>query len=176
MVVTLCYLKPFIHHPYHGFGYIIPRSVPHHMNPERAIGVVFDSDALSGQDDFSGTKIAVMLGGCWWREMADYPSPDVATKMAKNVLKRHLGLRAEPASAVTTLQRDAIPQYGVGHHQRMAMFRRALLDGFGGRLRVAGKSYGGISVHDCIFSGRSVVENLDQDGLTGLESFADELS
>ncbi|GME33095.1 Protoporphyrinogen oxidase [Neofusicoccum parvum] len=171
MVVTLCYQKSRLNCPYHGFGYLVPPSVPRSLNPEQAIGVVFDSDALAGQDSSSGTKITVIIGGGYWAGLKEYPSKEEGTAMAKRVLERHLGLRDEPVAAVATLQRDAIPQYEVGYFERMKELRQELLTRFGGRVRVAGKCYAGIGVHDCIFSGRMVAERLDEEGLTGLEQF-----
>ncbi|CAK7214843.1 oxygen-dependent protoporphyrinogen oxidase [Sporothrix bragantina] len=44
MVVNLYYAEPALHHPYRGFGYLIPQSVPLEQNPEGALGVIFDSD------------------------------------------------------------------------------------------------------------------------------------
>lgn len=173
-VVTLCYSHPRLNHPYQGFGYLIPRSTPHELNAECAIGVVFDSDVTPGVDEFQGTKITVVLGGCWWTGVRSYPGKDECARMARRTLEMHLGLTEEPVAVVVTLQKDAIPQYTVGHHRRLGKLRKALLNAYKGRLRVAGKSYRGNSVHDCIFSARSVIENLDREMLTGLEDFSDE--
>ncbi|KAK7534204.1 uncharacterized protein J3D65DRAFT_557425 [Phyllosticta citribraziliensis] len=183
MIVTLFYASPAANHRYRGFGYLIPACIPHCWNPERALAVVFDSDAIDGQDAGPrGTKISVVLGGHYWsaasqRSMSGlrgegeerFPSRDEAVAMAKQLLGRHIGLVDEPVVAVATLQRDALPQYTVGHHARVARVREWLLASFAGRLRVAGKSYGGIGVHDCVFSARSVVEGLEVENETGLE-------
>ncbi|KAF9629771.1 hypothetical protein BFW01_g10974 [Lasiodiplodia theobromae] len=75
MVVTLCYARPRLNSPYHGFGYLVPRSVPSSLNPEQAIGVVFDSDVLPDQDSASGTKITVVIGGHWWSELKEHQYP-----------------------------------------------------------------------------------------------------
>lgn len=55
----------------------------------------------------------------------------------------------------------------------MKLLHFDLLRAFEGRLRVAGASYRGIGVHDCIFSAASVVDRLACNGLSGLESFVD---
>ena len=157
--------------PVHGFGYLLPRSVPFEQNPERALGVVFDSDASIGQDDVPGTKVTVMLGGHWWEDFDAYPDEDEGASMAKAVLSRHLGIKEEPRAIRISLQRNCIPQYGVGHEARMeeASLR---LESFKGRLRVAGNSYTGVGLNDCIRAARDVVKGLvDGTGRTGLESF-----
>lgn len=44
MVVNLYYSNPSLTDPYHGFGYLIPQSIPMEQNPERALGVIFASE------------------------------------------------------------------------------------------------------------------------------------
>ncbi|KAI1136851.1 Protoporphyrinogen oxidase [Hypoxylon sp. FL0543] len=175
MLVTLCFATPFLNRPHRGFGYLIPNSVPANQNPEHALGVIFDSDAMPDQDgQLSCTKITVVLGGHWWdgRSTAFLPTDAEGIRMARRLLQRHLGITEDPITSAVTLRRNAIPQYEVGHCEKMARFHELLLERFAGRLRVAGASYRGIGVHDCVFSARSVVEGLEIEGLTGLECFS----
>lgn len=170
MVVNLFFTNPSIL-PVHGFGYLLPRSIALEQNPERALGVVFDSDASLGQDDASGTKITVMLGGHWWDGFETYPTEEEGASMARAILKRHLGISEAPAVVSVSLQHDCIPQYSVGHEDRMAAASH-VLEGWGGRLRVAGNSYTGVGLNDCIRAARDVVKGLvDGTKGTGLESF-----
>ncbi|KAI0150145.1 Protoporphyrinogen oxidase [Xylariaceae sp. FL1272] len=188
MLVTLCYSTPFLNHPYEGFGYLIPRGVPSHWNPEQALGVIFDSDAMPGQDYSPSndsrnhgarqnippcTKITVILGGHWWsnRDPDQIPKNAEGIEMARSLLARHLDITEEPIATSVTLRPNAIPQYTVGHCERMARLHELLLRKFSGRLRVAGASYRGIGVHDSVFSARSVATMLHMNELTGLESF-----
>jgi protoporphyrinogen/coproporphyrinogen III oxidase len=151
MVVNLYYSQPDLI-PFRGFGYLIPRSIPYQQNPERALGVIFGSDSTIGQDTVPGTKFTVMLGGHWWDNWleSDYPDHDEATLMARSLLGRHLGIKATPVAAKSQLQRNAIPQYTVGHLSRMEEISRAVREEFNHRLTLAGSWYGGIGVNDCI--------------------------
>lgn len=170
MVVNLFYSNPSIL-PVHGFGYLIPRSIPFVQNPERALGVVFDSDATIGQDDIPGTKVTVMLGGHWWDDWGAFPDELEGAKMAKAVLRRHLGINAEPDATRVSLQQNCIPQYTVGHRDRLEQGSR-LLENFKGRLRVAGNSYTGVGLNDCVRSAREVARGLfDKEEKTGLQWF-----
>lgn len=170
MVVNLFYSDPSVL-PVRGFGYLLPRSIPLDQNPERALGVVFDSDASVGQDNVLGTKVTVMLGGHWWDDFETYPDEDEAASMARTVLNRHLGISKEPDVIRVSLQRDCIPQYGVGHEGRMADASRAL-EGWHGKLRIAGNSYTGVGLNDCIRAAKDVVKGLvDGTEVTGLDSF-----
>ena len=181
MVVNLFFSNPAIL-PVHGFGYLIPRTVPFKQNPERALGVVFDSDATIGQDEVPGTKVTVMLGGHWWDGWTGYPDEDEGASMAKTILQRHLGIAEKPRAIRVSLQRDCIPQYPVGHQKNMEDASRQLKRMFQGRLRVAGNSYTGVGLNDCVRAAKDVAEGLVlerveglferwEPGLTGLESF-----
>jgi len=151
-----------------GFGYLLPRSLPFEQNPERALGVIFDSDISPDLDttvapDQLGTKLTVMIGGHWWDGWTSFPDEAEAEELATNVLARHLGIIEPPAAIRATLQRNCIPQYTVGHSQRMGEAHSGLLDAFGGRLRVAGSWYHGVGVNDCLRSAYEVVQGLSKE-------------
>lgn len=154
MIVNLYYPDPDVV-PVEGFGYLIPRSIPMEQNPERALGVIFGSQSSVGQDTASGTKITVMLGGHWWNDWdeSDLPDHDTAVSMAQSLLERHLGIIADPLIARTKLQRNAIPQYPVGHLIRMHELSNAVREEFRHRLTLAGNWYGDAGVTDCIKQG-----------------------
>ena len=173
MVVNLFYSNPALL-PVHGFGYLLPRSLKFEQNPEFALGVVFDSDATIGQDSILGTKVTVMLGGHWWDEWESFPDEGEGASMAKAILRRHLGITEDPQAIRVGLQRDCIPQYTVGHYSRM-MEADKVLRRFKGRLRVAGNSYTGVGLNDCVRAARDIVAGLvDNTETTGLEFFARE--
>jgi oxygen-dependent protoporphyrinogen oxidase len=172
MVVNLYYSDPNIL-PERGFGYLIPRSIPFEQNPECALGVVFDSDAIQGQDTVPGTKLTVMLGGHWWDGFSSYPDEEEGAAMAKTVLHRHLKIDVEPDAVNVGLQKNCIPQYVVGHESRMRAANGELLSAFKGKLKVAGNSYTGVGLNDCVMAARDVARGIKKGGGggTGLESF-----
>lgn len=173
MVVNLYYCDEDLL-PERGFGYLIPRSIPFEQNPEFALGVVFDSDATVGQDTVPGTKVTVMLGGHWWDGFESYPSEEEGAFMAKSVLKRHLKIDQEPEMVHASLQKDCIPQYTVGHEQRLKEAHYELLSAYKGRLVVAGNSYTGVGVNDCIKAAKVVASDVARgNDITGLERFTE---
>lgn len=149
-----------------GFGYLIPRSVPVDQNPECGLGVIFASSSSTGvaggpphddisQDTAPGVKLTVMMGGHYWDgwKETDYPDHDSAVRMARTMLERHLDITDKPAVARSRLQRDAIPQYTVGHLDRMYSLSDAVRSDFQQRLVLAGNWYNGVSVSDCVRQG-----------------------
>ena len=171
-VVNLFYSNPSVL-PVTGFGYLIPQSVPFDQNPERALGVVFDSDAVSNQDTIQGTKLTVMMGGHYWDGWESYPSASDSIEMARSVLSRHLGITETPIASQSSLQRNCIPQYRVGHATRMHIAHEELQLHFKGQLKVAGNSYFGVGVNDCLRSALDITRNFatNRGALTGLEAY-----
>ncbi|KAK8152218.1 hypothetical protein BKA80DRAFT_179497, partial [Phyllosticta citrichinensis] len=161
MVVNLFYKQPGLV-PHQGFGYLIPKTVPGEQNPERALGVIFDSDIIPGMDSARGTKLTVMLGGHWWNGWPESSLPDEeeAVLAAKSLLARHLKIEAEPVLTNVALQKDSIPQYNVGHLKKLHSAHGALKEVYEGRVRVVGNSYYGVGVHDCVVAARQMAENV----------------
>ncbi|OBT50441.1 protoporphyrinogen oxidase, partial [Pseudogymnoascus sp. 24MN13] len=107
MVVNLYYKNPHLV-PQPGFGYLIPQSVPFKQNPEFALGVVFDSHATPTR-------------GHYWdgRSADELPTPEEGQRMAELVLARHLKITDKPDQVLATLHKNCIPQYTVGHKERL---------------------------------------------------------
>ncbi|KAL4867266.1 hypothetical protein BDV12DRAFT_186791 [Aspergillus spectabilis] len=142
MVVNLYYPNPNLL-TVHGFGYLIPRSIPFEQNPERALGVIFASDSSVGQDSAPGTKLTVMMGGHYWNDWrsSDFPDHDTAVAMAQSLLKRHLGITDTPTVARTRKQYRAIPQPTVGHVDRMYDLSKFVKEKYNHRFTLAGAPY-----------------------------------
>ncbi|KAJ5168899.1 uncharacterized protein N7482_004493 [Penicillium canariense] len=165
MVVNLYYQNPNLL-PVEGFGYLIPRSIPFEQNPECGLGVIFASTSSVGQaamapyetvsqDSAPGTKITIMFGGHYWDgwKKEDYPDHKTAVRMAQTMLERHIGITDTPAVARSRLQENAIPQYRPDHLTNMYKLSLAAKEEYHGRLVLAGNSYNGVGVGDCVRQG-----------------------
>lgn len=156
-----------------GLGYLIPRGVPEEQNPERALGVFFDSDVGAGAaDEPKGTKLFVLMGGHYYDGVTP-PTEEEALEQAKAVLERHLGIpRDTRRFAMARLARDCIPQHVVGHRERMNAAHEELETAFDGRLTVAGGSYTRPGALSGIRAGYDAAMNvIDGKATTGLEGF-----
>jgi oxygen-dependent protoporphyrinogen oxidase len=163
MTVNLYYSNPSLL-AQQGFGYLIPQSVPFEQNPERALGVIFDSSATNGQDTVDGTKLTVMIGGHWWNGWAAYPDSYEGLEMAKSVVQRHLGITEEPTAHFVNLSHDCIPQYTLGYEDRLKDFANGITDEFKGRLRVVGNQFNGVGVNDCITGAWNLARGMRGEG------------
>ena len=154
-VVNLYYDNPSLLPPgVNGFGYLIPRSIPFDQNPECGLGVIFAA-GIAKDGSPLGTQLTVMFGGHYWDgwKEGDYPDHDSAVEMARTMLERHLGIKEAPLVARSRLQKNAIPQYTVGHLDRMYLLSKTVREEWNYRLTLAGNWYNGVGVPACVKQG-----------------------
>ncbi|KAJ6588656.1 hypothetical protein B0H19DRAFT_1100510 [Mycena capillaripes] len=141
-----------------GFGYLVCRPEDDYPADDAGIlGVTFDSGSLAAQDALVPgegiTKVTVMMGG-------PHHSPDTALPVVLAHLQYHLNRRKplpEPLVVRTWTHRECIPTPLPGHLERMRKLKEALGEsGWDGRMEVVGAGVKGVSVGDCIESGRTV--------------------
>lgn len=164
-VVNLFYPPGSITLPIHGFGYLIPKTTSSE-NPEDALGVIIVTDCVEGQDSGkyeNGVKLTVMLGGHYWRERTSYPSDDDLLASAKSIVAKDLGISIDPTINLVSLQRECIPQYEVGHWERVQKLEGYLDSTFGReRFKLVGSAIDGVGVNDCILAARKAAKRLQE--------------
>ncbi|MDP1835132.1 MAG: protoporphyrinogen oxidase [Chlamydiales bacterium] len=130
--------------PLNGFGYLIPSS-----EAEKLLGVVWDSSAFPQHNQQKDeTRLTCMIGGEHMKNFANNSVEDFI-EIAKEGLRRHLSIYAEPDVTTVKLANHAIPQYTLGHAQRVSELQAKL------SIKLTGSSYHGVSVNDCITTGKS---------------------
>ncbi|KAI9271380.1 protoporphyrinogen oxidase [Sporodiniella umbellata] len=170
-VVNLAYTED-VSLGYDGFGFLTPHRDSPYLNPvPGTLGVVFDSNSLPIASE-KATKLTVMMGGSDWDDAfgpvsIDALDPEVALERAREAVSTFLGIHATPIASKVHLQKQCIPQYLVGHQQRMRSLHHALEKDYGHHLSVSGASYLGVSVPDCIKNSRMLVEELLVSGALG---------
>ncbi|KAJ7126250.1 hypothetical protein C8R44DRAFT_781451 [Mycena epipterygia] len=141
-----------------GFGYLVCRPEDDYPADDAGIlGVTFDSASLSAQDSLTAgeriTKVTVMMGG-------PHRSLDTSLPVVLAHLQYHLNRRKplpEPLVTRTWQHKNCIPTPLPGHLERMRKLTEALGEnGWGGRLEVIGAGVKGVSVGDCVESGKMV--------------------
>eukprot|EP01122_Echinamoeba_exundans_P014602 TRINITY_DN6652_c0_g1_i1.p1 TRINITY_DN6652_c0_g1~~TRINITY_DN6652_c0_g1_i1.p1 ORF type:complete len:485 (-),score=54.45 TRINITY_DN6652_c0_g1_i1:176-1630(-) len=137
-----------------GFGFLVP---PKEKQPFLGVAidsVVFPDQTFSGRSE---TRLTVMMGG---DTSCHENVPDVVSmpleqqlEIAQNAVRKYLGITQSPIDVHQTVCKQAIPQYIVGHADRLRQIEQRL-DAVGPRLVLSGASFYGVSVNDCISSAR----------------------
>lgn len=78
------------------------------------------------------------------------------TEIVLTDLNKTMNISQKPDFAVVTRWKDAMPQYNVGHKQRLEKVRKAMQTELPG-VYLAGSSYEGIGLPDCIDQGEAAV-------------------
>nr|XP_014100519.1 protoporphyrinogen oxidase [Bactrocera oleae] len=135
------------------FGFLVP---PIERIP--ILGVIFDSCCF---DMEGNTILTVMMGGRWFEEnFGKDPTPKKLLDTALQYLDLIMGISEEPRLTRVHVLRKCIPQYTVGHTQRVSDIRRYIKH-YKLPLTLCGAAYDGVGINDVILSARTQVESLD---------------
>ncbi|XP_017201224.2 protoporphyrinogen oxidase isoform X2 [Oryctolagus cuniculus] len=146
------------HLPVQGFGHLVPSS-----EDPGVLGIVYDSVAFPEQDGSPpGLRVTVMLGGSWLQtlEASGRVLPqELFQQQAQEAAATQLGLKEPPSHCLVHLLKNCIPQYTVGHWQKLESAMQ-FLAAQRLPLTLAGASYEGVAVNDCIESGRQAAASV----------------
>lgn len=125
-----------------GFGYLVPS-----CEGEKVLGVVFDSNAFPSQNAASSaqTRLSVMCGGAHFPQIADM-GLDQVENLARDAVKRHLGIAKEPDFVRAMLVENCIPQYHVGFWKTLEKIEKQLAPG----MSIGGNSFYGVGLADSV--------------------------
>ncbi len=149
--VASCYRRADVAHPLDGFGFLAPgkESPP-------VLGCLFSSAMFRGRADPETVLLTTFVGGVRSGPLALKPEQDLAADVTA-ALQGYLGAK-QPLWQVATRWPQAIPQYTLGHLQRVAVVECAETAAPG--LRFCANWRGGVSIADCIKSAHAAVEAL----------------
>jgi len=147
-VVHLAYRQSDISHPLDGYGYLIPRGEAGPL-----IACTWTSRKWEGRAPAGTVLLRLYAGGR--AETAGVSDAELAA-MARGELAATMGIFAEPM--LTRLHRwdKAMPRYSLGHPSRVAAIDERVARHPG--LFLAGASYRGVGIPDCIESGRAAAQ------------------
>ncbi len=138
--------------PLDGFGVLIPA-----IENRALIAVTWASTKFPHRAPPDHALLRAFVGGYRDEERAFAPD-DVLVETVRREFRQLFGIRAAPTLHRIYRWPDANPQYDVGHLDRVA--RIETLASAQPGLHLAGSSYRGVGIPDCIQSARSAVENV----------------
>jgi protoporphyrinogen/coproporphyrinogen III oxidase len=153
--VSLAYRLGDVPRDLDGYGYVIPR-----REGRRALACTWTSTKFPHRAPDGYALIRVFVGRAG--QDADMPPRDEASllALAREELQLTLGITAEPLLSRVFVWENAMPQYNLGHPDKLAQIDSALGNHPG--LALAGNGYRGIGIPDCINSGKVAVEKIKE--------------
>lgn len=155
--VSLAYRLSDVPRALDGYGYVIPR-----REGRKALACTWTSTKFPHRAPEGYALVRVFVG----RAGQELPSlggrgaggEGELLALAKEELKLTLGVNAEPIVSRVFLWEQAMPQYNLGHPERLKRIDAALQHH--PDLALAGNGYRGIGIPDCIHSGELAVERI----------------
>lgn len=129
-----------------GYGYVVPR-----RERSMVLACSWASSKLPNRAPHGNALVRVFLGRDG-QEVDDGMSDDSLIQIAHNEVKKVLGTSGDPVLARLVRYPRAMPQYTLGHVDRVAQIDRCLESTPG--VFLAGNSYRGVGIPDCIRSGQ----------------------
>ena len=148
--VITAFPKERISHPLDGFGFLIPE-----VEKREILGVIFSSTIFPRRAAEGEALLTTFVGGTRQPENARLSDEEIIDLTLREQ-QALLGTPAEPSFVHVTKWEHAIPQYTLGHLNRMAQVQAAE-DRYPG-LYFCANYRGGISVGDCVKSAEGIVE------------------
>ncbi len=152
VVVALGFDAAALGHPLDGFGFLVPRG-----QGVRILGALWESSVYPGRAPAGRALIRVMTGGAHDPSVADL-ADDQLLGLVRGDLMTTMGIRAEPEMVRIIRHRNAIPQYTVGHLDRLASIDSALASLAG--LHLTGHGYRGVGINAAIADAVSLAARL----------------
>jgi oxygen-dependent protoporphyrinogen oxidase len=157
--IALAYPRAAIRHPLDGFGFVVPR-----VEGRRILACTFSSVKYPGRAPEGLALLRIFAGGALQAELLQQEDRALLD-LAKADVAPLLGITGDPILSRVWRHLRAMPQYDVGHLDRVAAIE-ARLHALPG-LAVAGAAYRGVGIADCVHSGESAAERLHASLKTG---------
>ena len=150
--VNLAYRRRDIAHPLDGYGFVVP-----HVERRKIMACTFSSVKYAGRAPEDTALLRCFAGGALQPDLLDQPD-ELLEAQVREDLEALLGISGTPILCRTTRYPDCMPQYNVGHLDRVERIETRLKRF--PTLALAGKSYRGVGIADCIGSGEAAAEGM----------------
>jgi oxygen-dependent protoporphyrinogen oxidase len=150
--INFGYRRSAITHPLNGFGFVVP-----FIEKRSLIACTFSSVKFSGRAPNEHILLRAFAGGALQPEIFALDEATMATRMEAD-LRDLLKIREDPRFIEVAKWKRSMPQYEVGHLDRINEIEKLVAEL--PRLALAGNSYRGAGIPDCIRSGESAAEAL----------------
>ncbi len=143
--VSIAFPKTHVQSHLNGFGFVVPR-----VENRKLIAATWSSLKWAGRANPDESLIRCYIGGRGREAILDLDD-DRLVALILDELQDMVGIEATPLSAHVFRWAQAMPQYVIGHRDRVKAIRQRLTAHEG--LYVTGAAYEGLGIPDCIRDG-----------------------
>ena len=150
--INLGFKRDDIPHPLDGFGFVVP-----FIEKRSLIACTFSSVKFAGRAPAGQALLRAFVGGALQPELLELDEDQLLTRVLGD-LRDLLGIERAPLFTEVTKWERSMPQYHVGHLERVKRIETRLA-GIPG-LVLAGNAYLGLGIPDCIRSGEAAADRI----------------
>jgi oxygen-dependent protoporphyrinogen oxidase len=151
-VVSLGYRKSDVGHALAGFGFLVPRS-----EGLRTLGTVWNSSLFPGRAPSGHVLVTAFVGGVTDPQAISLSSGQLAATVHREIAAL-LAIGGPPVFSHVRFYQHAIPQYNLGHRERLASLERAR--SHCSNLQLVGNYLRGPAIGACVEQSLAAVEEL----------------
>ena len=153
-VVSLGYRTSDLGHSLDGFGFLVPRS-----SGLRVLGTVWNSTLFPGRAPERHALLTSFVGGATDPTAASLPV-EALTSLVHREISPILAIAAEPVFSNVTVWPRAIPQYNLGHGNRLAAVAKLLLKHPG--IWLVGNYLKGPAIGSCVEQALAIADEVHE--------------
>lgn len=163
VVLNLGFRRSDVGHPLEGFGFLVPRNEPDFP----LMGVLWADSIFPHHAPPDHRLIRVFIGGARDPEAVSQSDEQLIAR-ASEALRDLLRISGEPVLVDVCRYETAIPQYALGHADRIDCLRTVVATRPG--LYVVGNYLEGVSLNDCVRLATNTAERVIRAAAAGTES------
>lgn len=148
--INLVYERSQIRHPLDGYGFVVPR-----LEKRNIMAATFNSVKFSGRAPRGKVLLRCFVGGAKNEAIVSWGDARLLAAVRGNI-EEILGIRGEPQLTRIYRWKRSMPQYTLGHEERLARIEQGVLKLPG--LFLTGSAYRGIGISDCIHQAELTAE------------------
>ena len=150
--MSLAFRREQVSHPLDGFGFVVPV-----VESRTLIAATFSSVKFAGRAPDGWVLMRAFLGGAMQAHVFEMDDETLRTAVLRD-LAEIVGVRGEPAFTELYRWPKSMPQYPVGHLDRVKRIEACLVKLPG--LAVTGNAFGGVGIPDCVHSAETAAEKI----------------
>jgi oxygen-dependent protoporphyrinogen oxidase len=151
-VVSLGYRKSDVGHSLEGFGFLVPRSTG-----LRVLGSVWNSSLFPGRAPEGHALLTSFVGGATDPSAAKLNQQELVSLVHREISPL-LSIKSNPVFSNVTIWPRALPQYNLGHGDRLSAISQRLSDFKG--IKLVGNYLRGPAIGSCVEQALAVAEEV----------------
>lgn len=150
--VSIGFKKKDIKHPLNGFGFVVPK-----IEKRRIMAATWTSVKFKYRAPDDSVLIRCFIGGSKNAELVSLSDSEMI-KLVREELKDIMGIDAEPVIAKVFRWINSMPQYTIGHEERISWIDEKVARYPG--LYITGSAYHGIGISDSVRNGEVIAKKV----------------